>query len=121
LAGDESDDDDDEESSDKEEEATPKNAKQNKKRPAVKPATKTPADKKAKLVTPQKSGGDGKKGNTHTSTPHPSKGGKTNPQADKSKQSPKSGSQVSCKACSKTFNSDAALQSHTKAKHSDAK
>ncbi|MGD7217415.1 hypothetical protein, partial [Ralstonia pseudosolanacearum] len=77
-------------------------------------------EKKAKLVTPQKSGGDGKKGNAHTATPHPSKGEKTNTK-DKSKQSPKSGSQVSCKACSKTFNSDAALQSHTKAKHSDAK
>ncbi|PIA54782.1 hypothetical protein AQUCO_00900987v1 [Aquilegia coerulea] len=118
-------DDSDEDSSEEEEEeeATPENAKQSKKRPAVS-ATKTSApEKKAKLVTPQKSGGDAKKGNTHTATPHPSKqAAKTKGSADKSKQqTPKSAGQVSCKSCSKTFNSDGALQSHTKAKHSDGK
>ncbi|PIA54784.1 hypothetical protein AQUCO_00900987v1 [Aquilegia coerulea] len=115
-------DDSDEDSSEEEEEeeATPENSK---KRPAVS-ATKTSApEKKAKLVTPQKSGGDAKKGNTHTATPHPSKqAAKTKGSADKSKQqTPKSAGQVSCKSCSKTFNSDGALQSHTKAKHSDGK
>lgn len=119
---DDSSDEEDEDSSDEEDEDAPKNVKQGKKRP-VESATKTPApEKKAKLVTPQKSGGDGKKGsNAHTATPHPSKqAGKA--KADKAKpQTPKSGGPIACKSCSKTFNSDGALQSHTKAKHSDAK
>ncbi|KAA8544193.1 hypothetical protein F0562_022171 [Nyssa sinensis] len=105
----------DEEDSDDEE--TPKKADQGKKRP-TESATKTPVPaKKAKLVTPQKT--DGKKGGAHTATPHPSKqAGKTPANSGKSKeQSPKSGGQVSCKSCSKTFNSENALQSHSKAKH----
>uniref|UniRef100_A0A803N012 C2H2-type domain-containing protein n=1 Tax=Chenopodium quinoa TaxID=63459 RepID=A0A803N012_CHEQI len=74
---------------------------------------KTPESKKAKLVTPQKT--DGKKGAAHTATPHPSKkGGKT--PGDKSAS--KSAGSVSCDSCKKTFNSDVALQSHNKAKHS---
>ncbi|KAF6150371.1 hypothetical protein GIB67_034070 [Kingdonia uniflora] len=80
----------------------------------------TPASgKKAKLGTPQKTGGDGKKGGGHVDTPHPSKkSGKTPANNDKSKpQTLKSVSQVVCKSCSKTFNSDTALQSHSKAKH----
>ncbi|KAF8395337.1 hypothetical protein HHK36_019282 [Tetracentron sinense] len=118
--GDESDDEDDDGSSEEDEE-TPKKAKAGKKRP-IESATKTPApEKKAKLVTPQKT--DGKKGSGHTATPHPAKqSGKTPASSDKSKpQTPKSDSQVICKSCSKTFNSENALQSHSKAKHSAAK
>ncbi|PQM39691.1 histone deacetylase HDT1-like [Prunus yedoensis var. nudiflora] len=81
-------------------------------------ASKTPVPaKKAKQVTPQKT--DGKKA-AHTATPHPAKkGGKTPATGDKPKpQTPKSGGEHSCKPCSKSFNSDGALQSHNKAKHS---
>ncbi|KAJ8641295.1 hypothetical protein MRB53_017989 [Persea americana] len=115
-AGVESDDDDEDEDdsddvSSDEDDATPKKVEMSKKRP-VESATKTPIpEKKAKLVAQsgQKSGSDGKKGG-HTATPYPSKqAGKPN--------TPKSGGQVTCKSCSKTFNSDNALQSHTKAKH----
>ncbi|KAH7561180.1 hypothetical protein JRO89_XS10G0185900 [Xanthoceras sorbifolium] len=83
-----------------------------KKRPAGS-ATKTPISaKKAKAGTPQT---DGKKG-AHVATPYPSKqGGKTPANGEKT---PKSGGQLSCKSCTKTFGSDGALQSHTKAKHS---
>ncbi|GAY63434.1 hypothetical protein CUMW_225550 [Citrus unshiu] len=80
-----------------------------KKRP-TESATKTPVPAK-KAKTPMS---DGKKG-VHVATPHPSKGVKT-PNAKT--QTPKSGGQVSCSSCSKTFNSENALQSHTKAKHS---
>ncbi|XP_058087677.1 histone deacetylase HDT1-like [Magnolia sinica] len=124
--GESDEDDDDEEISDDEDGATPKKAEKGKKRP-IESATKTPApEKKAKLVTPvgQKTGGaGGKKGGGHTATPYPSKqAGKTPANSNKSKpQTPKSGGQVSCKTCSKTFNSDIALQSHTKAKHSGGK
>ncbi|KAF9597085.1 hypothetical protein IFM89_015276 [Coptis chinensis] len=113
----EGDSDEEDDDSSEEDEPTPE-VKASKKRPAVESATKTPVpEKKAKLVTPKKSGGEGKKVNTHTATPHPSKqAGKSN--ADKSKQqSPKSGGSHTCKSCTKTFNSDGALQSHTKAKH----
>ncbi|KAG9459113.1 hypothetical protein H6P81_003621 [Aristolochia fimbriata] len=117
---DEDDDDDEDDSSEDEKEATPKKVETGKKR-ANESAVKTPGpDKKAKLAT--QSGGDGKKGG-HTATPHPNKAGAKTPAngGDKSKQTPKSGGQVACKSCSKTFNSDAALQSHTKAKHSAGK
>ncbi|GAU35019.1 hypothetical protein TSUD_103420 [Trifolium subterraneum] len=56
---------------------------------------------------------DGKKAG-HTSTPHPKKGAKT-PNTDA--KSPKSGGQLSCGSCSKTFNSETGLQQHSKAKH----
>ncbi|ONK58528.1 uncharacterized protein A4U43_C09F14000 [Asparagus officinalis] len=116
--------DGDDESSEDEEEATPEKAAANgKKRPAGS-APKTPAEKKAKLVTPagQKTGGDGKKG-AHVSTPHPAKKeGKTPANSDKGKQqTPKSAGSVNCKSCSKSFHSEKALESHTKAKHSDGK
>ncbi|KAH7542037.1 hypothetical protein FEM48_Zijuj02G0030900 [Ziziphus jujuba var. spinosa] len=81
-------------------------------------AVKTPVSvKKAKPDSAQKSGG--KKGAPHTATPHPAKNaGKTPGTADKSKaQTPKSGGQFSCKSCSKSFGSENALQSHSKAKH----
>ncbi|KAI4340438.1 hypothetical protein MLD38_025271 [Melastoma candidum] len=103
------DDDDDDDESD-EDEVTPKKAEPEKKRPAE-AAAKTPTpSKKAKVSTPQKT--DGKKG-VHTATPHPAK------QAGKTKEHPqKSAGQFQCKTCSKTFNSDNALKSHSAAKHS---
>ncbi|XXG63056.1 hypothetical protein AAC387_Pa05g1324 [Persea americana] len=124
---DESNEDEDGESSDDEEEdTTVKKAETGKKR-AAESAVKTPIpEKKAKLASPipsgQKKGGDGKKGG-HTATPYPSKkGGKTPASNDKPKlQTPKSGGQVTCKSCSRTFNSENALDSHTKAKHSTGK
>ncbi|KAF9591122.1 hypothetical protein IFM89_002077 [Coptis chinensis] len=117
---DNSDDDYDDESSDEADEETPKKGT---KRPAQS-ASKTPIpEKKAKLLTPQKTGPEGKKVGGHTATPHPSKkSGKTSINNDNSKQkTPKSSGQIPCKSCSKTFNSDTALQSHSKAKHSEDK
>ncbi|MCL7041985.1 hypothetical protein MKW94_024266 [Papaver nudicaule] len=115
IKDDESEDDDSEDSDEGE---SDDEVKQSKKRPAETSASKTPADKKAKLTTPQKSGADGKKGNEgHVATPHPAKkAGKS----DKSKQeTPKSAATpVACNTCSKTFNSEKGLESHTKAKHS---
>lgn len=104
---DEDDSDDDEDDSDDDEPAKP--AESGKKRPNAE--AKTPQSKKAKLATPQKT--DGKKGG-HDATPHPSKKGGKTPASEKS---PKSGAQVSCGSCKKTFNSENALQSHAKAKH----
>lgn len=117
--GDNSDDDDEDESSEEEEEEkiTPK---KDKKRPAD---AKTPVtdNKKAKVVTPAgKTGGADAKKVPHAATPYPKQAGKTPATAgDKSKQqTPKSGGNILCKTCNKGFGSDAALQSHTKAKHS---
>lgn len=126
-SGDDSDEDmadgdsDDDEDSDKEDdEETPKKAELGKKR-TNESAVKTPVPaKKAKGPVSPKS--EGKKGG-HTATPHPAKNaGKTPATGDKSKgqQTPKSGGKsggISCKSCSKTFASDKALESHTKAKH----
>ncbi|CAN6557138.1 unnamed protein product [Malus baccata var. baccata] len=116
MLGADSSDEDDDDSEEEEETPTPK--KNSKKRPNES-TPKTPVSaKKAKQVTPQKS--DGKKG-AHTATPHPAKkGGKTPATSDKSKpQTPKSaGGDHSCKPCNKSFNSDGALSSHKKAKHS---
>ncbi|TYK25214.1 histone deacetylase HDT1 [Cucumis melo var. makuwa] len=112
--------DSDEDSDDslEEDEQTPKKAEASKKRP-LDSANKTPApDKKAKLVTPQKT--DGKKGVAHVDTPHPSKkAGKMPAANDKTKQqTPKSANAAfPCKTCNRTFGSETALQSHTKAKH----
>ncbi|KAJ8749954.1 hypothetical protein K2173_013869 [Erythroxylum novogranatense] len=102
--------DDDDEDDESEDEETPKKAEQGKKRPKES-AIKTPVpSKKAKPATPQKT--DGKKGG-HTATPHPLK----NAAKASKPQTPKSGGQFSCKSCDRTFGSDGALQSHTKAKH----
>ncbi|KAJ4977747.1 hypothetical protein NE237_008527 [Protea cynaroides] len=118
IAGDDSDEDD--EGSDEEEDEETPTPKKGKKRPSDS-AAKTPAsDKKAKLVTPLKT--DGKKGGgVHTATPYPKQAAKT-PNSDKAKgQTPKSGGKFSCTPCSKSFNSDGALQSHNKAKHTAGK
>lgn len=117
----ESDEEDDD--SDEEDEETPKKAEPSKKRPADS-SVKTPGNKKAKLVTPPKT--ERGKGVVHVATPYPKQAGKTPANNDKSKQqqspkSSKSGGSFLCKTCSRTFNSDAGLQSHTKAKHTAAK
>ncbi|KAK1322813.1 Histone deacetylase HDT2 [Acorus calamus] len=115
----ESDGSDDEEGSDDEDASDSDEVESSKKR-AAESATKTPVpEKKAKLVTPskgEKTGADGKKGG-HIATPHPSKQAAKTPATDKQKQTPKSAGSVACKSCSKTFNSDNALQAHSKAKH----
>ncbi|KAH1123206.1 hypothetical protein J1N35_006366 [Gossypium stocksii] len=117
-----SDEDDSEEESSDEDQKTPEKAVPSKKRPAES-SKKTPApEKKAKLVTPQKtvhSGADGKKAGGHTATPHPSKkAGKTSAAAAAQvKQTPKSGGSFPCKSCGRSFGSENALQSHSKAKH----
>ncbi|KAG5566595.1 hypothetical protein RHGRI_002225 [Rhododendron griersonianum] len=125
------DDVEDKDDSEEEDEETPKKveakAGPSKKRP-TESATKTPVpSKKVKLDTPQKteegiplSGQDGKKGGGHTATPHPSKKTGKSPAANSNKakeQTPKSEGKVSCKTCNRTFNSDNALESHSKAKH----
>eukprot|EP00268_Persea_americana_P064344 TRINITY_DN845_c0_g2_i2.p1 TRINITY_DN845_c0_g2~~TRINITY_DN845_c0_g2_i2.p1 ORF type:complete len:316 (+),score=114.50 TRINITY_DN845_c0_g2_i2:246-1193(+) len=124
-SGNDSDEDDEEEDSEdessEEDEATPKKAEAGKKRP-IESAMKTPVmEKKAKL-SGQKSATDGKKGG-HIATPYPSKqAGRKHANDNTSKpNTPKSGGQVTCNSCSKTFNSENALQSHAKAKHSTGK
>ncbi|KAK4343110.1 hypothetical protein RND71_038926 [Anisodus tanguticus] len=107
---DDSEGEDEDDESDESEEETPKKAEPAKKRKADS-ATKTPVtDKKAKLTTPQKT--DGKKGGVHVATPHPSK------QASKT---PKSAGSHHCKPCNRSFGSESALESHSKAKHSAGK
>ncbi|GMH12158.1 hypothetical protein Nepgr_013999 [Nepenthes gracilis] len=109
--------DDDESSEDGEQPS--KLAEPGKKRTGTLPQ-KTPEAKKAKIETPQRT--EGKKGG-HTATPHSTKNaGKTPSNGDKQKaQTPKSSSQVTCQMCKRNFNSEIALQSHTKAKHSAGK
>ncbi|PSR95234.1 Histone deacetylase [Actinidia chinensis var. chinensis] len=114
----ESEDDSDEDDSESEDEETPKKAAEPSKKRPTESATKTPVPaKKAKLETPQKT--DGKKGGGHTATPYPSKQAAKNPAtSNKSKdQTPKSEGKVSCNSCNRTFISDKALESHSKAKH----
>ncbi|KAF9680170.1 hypothetical protein SADUNF_Sadunf06G0093200 [Salix dunnii] len=77
-------------------------------------ASKSPVpDKKAKFVTPQKT--DLKKVGVHIATPHPSKqAAKTSANRQKMEQAQKS---FSCNSCNRSFGSENALQSHSKAKH----
>lgn len=101
-----------------EEEETPK--KSTGKKRAAETVLKTPAsDKKAKAATPSGQKTGDKKGAVHVATPHPAKKASKTPAT--SDKSPKSGGSVACKSCSKTFNSETALQSHSKAKHNEAK
>ncbi|XP_020099530.1 histone deacetylase HDT1-like [Ananas comosus] len=121
-AEDDSDDEDDGDSSDEEvEEVTPKKAKTGGKKRPAEPASRS--EKKAKLVSPagsRKTGGDGKVGG-HTATPHPTKQVGKTLVSNKQQQTPKSVGSVTCKSCSKKFNSENALQAHTKAKHGAGK
>ncbi|KAM7531637.1 hypothetical protein LguiB_035047 [Lonicera macranthoides] len=114
---DESSEDDDEDSD--EEDETPKKVESIKKRPNES-ATKTPGpDKKAKLVTPKKT--DGKKGGGHVDTPHPSKKAEKSAGSKSNQQTPKSEGSHTCKPCKRSFKTEGALDSHTKAKHSTGK
>ncbi|KAL9676383.1 hypothetical protein QQ045_004597 [Rhodiola kirilowii] len=121
----EDDDSDDEDDCSDEDEETPTPKKDKKKRP-TEPVSKTSVpSKKAKFATPQKTEGKKEAGVGHVATPHPAKQtAKTpksaNPKTPASASNPKtpvSASKVSCGTCSKTFNSDKALESHSKAKH----
>ncbi|XP_015898687.1 histone deacetylase HDT1 isoform X1 [Ziziphus jujuba] len=121
IKNDEESEDEDESDSEEEDEETPEKATNGKKR-AAESSKKTPvAEKKARLVTPEKSGikTDGQKGGGHTATPYPSKqAGKKAANSDRGKQqTSKSGGTFHCKPCNRSFNSEIALQSHTKAKH----
>ncbi|XWS59547.1 hypothetical protein CRYUN_Cryun08bG0131400 [Craigia yunnanensis] len=117
-----SDEDDSEEESSDEDQETPETEKAGpSKKRSAESATKTLApEKKVKLVTPQKT--DGKKVGGHIATPHPSKqAGKASAATGQVKQTPKSGgSSFPCKSCSRSFGSENALQSHSKAKHGAA-
>lgn len=115
--GSDSGDDDSEEES----EETPKKVESGKKRPSES-SKKTPVpEKKVKMATPQKT--DGKKsGSEHVATPHPSKKAGKTPAGNKENQkTPKSGGSHLCKSCNRSFGSEGALDSHSKAKHSAGK
>lgn len=116
-----SDEDEDDDDSSEDEEANFK-AENGKKRSAD-GTLKTPTGKKTKVTTGGnlKTGGDAKKG-SQTTTPQSTKQAGKSSVGDKAKQqNVKSPGSVVCKSCSKSFNSENALQSHTKAKHSGAK
>ncbi|KAL6988347.1 hypothetical protein U1Q18_014098 [Sarracenia purpurea var. burkii] len=109
----------DSEIGDDEDKEIPKKVELSKKRPAES-APKTPGpDKKAKLVTPQKT--DTKKGGGHVATPHPSKQAGKTPANQSKQQTPKPAGSHPCKSCNRSFNSENALESHTKAKHTGGK
>ncbi|KAL6133545.1 hypothetical protein ACLB2K_065780 [Fragaria x ananassa] len=119
---DDSDDEDDEDDdSEEEHEETPNKVEGSNKHAAE--SSKTPVQKKAKFVTPEKTGG--KKGAVHTATPYPSKQAVKKPaNSDQTKQQSSNSSGIGafrCNPCNRSFNSDGALQNHTKAKHGAAK
>ncbi|KAJ8899565.1 hypothetical protein K2173_018539 [Erythroxylum novogranatense] len=118
-----SDEDDDDDESDEddesedEDERKPDKVEAGKKRLADS-TTKTPVhDKKVKLVTPQKT--DTKKVGVHVATPHPSKQVLKTP-ANSDQNKGQISKTFACKSCNRSFGSENALQSHTKAKHSAA-
>ncbi|XP_052174012.1 histone deacetylase HDT1-like [Diospyros lotus] len=124
TSDDEFDSDEDEDDSESEDEETPVTLKvePSKKRPPELAAETRGPDKKAKLVTPQKT--DTKKGggsSGHVATPHPSKQAGKAPANQPKQQTPKSAGSHPCKSCNRSFNSEIGLQSHTKAKHSAGK
>ncbi|CAN0926329.1 Histone deacetylase HDT1 [Linum grandiflorum] len=108
------DDSDDEEETDEEDEVIEKKTKKDsssKKRAG--PETSTPVpNKKAKMVTPQKTAG--KKTSEHKATPYPAK------QVAKTPANSDPKLHV-CKSCNRSFGTDFALESHSKAKHSAGK
>ncbi|XP_038900554.1 histone deacetylase HDT1-like [Benincasa hispida] len=110
MLGDDSGSDDEDDSSESDEE-TPKKVNESAKKRSIESASKTPVSKKAKLASAEKT--DSKKGG-HTATPHPAKKPVKTPGKA---ESPKSVGQFSCKSCDRSFGSDGALQSHSKAKH----
>ncbi|XP_039024951.1 histone deacetylase HDT1-like isoform X1 [Hibiscus syriacus] len=117
----ESDDDSEEESSDEDQETPEAEKAGPRKKMSAESAMKTPAPgKKAKLITPQKT--DGKKVGGHTANPHPSKqAGKASATTGQAKESSSSGgSSFLCKSCGRSFGSENALLSHSKAKHGSA-
>ncbi|KAI3447502.1 hypothetical protein Pfo_004167 [Paulownia fortunei] len=114
---DDDEDDSDDESNESDEE-TPKKVETSKKRP-VESASKTPVPGKKAKVTPQKT--DGKKGGGHVDTPYPAKQAGKTPANKPNQQTPKSGGSHSCKSCNRTFGSEIALESHSKAKHGGGK
>lgn len=115
--------DDEMDESEEEDEEIPKKPEIGKKRVVETTLKKTPAsDKKAKIATPSGQKTGDKKG-AHVATPHPAKqASKTTVNSKSKEKSPKSaGGSHACKSCTKTFGSDAALQSRQKAKHNAAK
>ncbi|PIN03196.1 Histone deacetylase [Handroanthus impetiginosus] len=115
---DEGDSDNSDDESVESDEETPKKAEPSKKR-AAESATKTPVQQKKAKVTPQKS--DGKKVGVHVATPHPAKQAGKTPANKPNQQTPKSGGSHTCKSCNRTFGSEKALESHSKAKHAGGK
>ncbi|CAM8960028.1 unnamed protein product [Rhodiola kirilowii] len=118
---DESDDNDESDDSDEHEsdkEAGNKTTPGNKRENDSSVQTSVP-EKKAKLVTPQKIvSTDAKKSGGHVATPYPSKQvAKTSGKSDKSNQQSQKTGEFRCNPCSRTFGSENALQSHSKAKH----
>jgi hypothetical protein len=113
----EDDDDSDSDDEDSDDEETPKKIEGSNKRVAES-SKKTPvAVKKAKFVTPEKTGS---KNGVHVDTPYPKQAGKSgasNKQPVK-QQTPQSTGDYSCKPCKRTFKTEDALGSHNKAKHS---
>ncbi|KAJ6746794.1 DEACETYLASE 2A putative-RELATED [Salix koriyanagi] len=108
--------DEDDDDSDDGDVKTPKKAEVGKKRSTESASKSLVPDKKAKFVTPQKT--DFKKVGVHIATPHPSKqAAKTSANRQKMEQAQKS---FSCSSCNRSFGSENALQSHSKAKHSAA-
>ncbi|KAL5060156.1 hypothetical protein RYX36_031760 [Vicia faba] len=105
----------DDEDSDSDEEETPAKVEGSSKR-VHESSKKTPVPvKKAKFVTPEKTGGHS--GGVHVDTPYPKQALKA--AANNKQHTPKSNVRdYSCKPCNRSFKSEDALGSHNKAKHS---
>jgi len=101
-----SDEDSDEDSGEEEAEKSSKRVHESSKKTLV-------PVKKAKFVTPEKTGGQS---SVHVDTPYPKQAGKS--AANNKQQTPKSNGDYSCKPCNRLFRTEDALGSHNKAKHS---